>query len=146
MARPKIDPGVRAYIEEELRSYRGLKAKVKQLQREKSDIYNRSRQLGDNQPRGSGPSDPTFKAAIRLEKLNRQIETIEKRIATTEAGLAVCTRDERKLLEARYMQDWEPTDRQVMAKLYYGSAKTYYDLKFRGLWRLAWHRGMAERE
>lgn len=106
----KLPGHIKSFVEGELRQHRINKINLDRLKQEKQDIYHRTRQPTQAPVRGSHPGDPTLSAAVMLEKSEGQIKYYETRIAKVEMGLAMCTDQERLLLECRYMGAYEPTN------------------------------------
>ena len=131
-------PGhVRAFVEGELRQHRVNKISLHRLKRERDDIYHRTRQPNREQVKGSHSGDPISAAVIMAEKTDRMIDAYELRVTKVEAGLEMCTVSERRILQARYMEEYEPTDEEVINYLRYGRRNTYFETRDKGLSKIA---------
>ena len=120
-------PGhVKGFIVGELRTYRENKIQLEKLKKDKEDIYHRSRQPAREPVMGSHSGDPTYSKVVQLEKTDAMIIYLERRVAIIEAGLAMCTEEERKLLEYRYMQEYEPTNIETADYMRYGNRNKFY--------------------
>lgn len=144
-------PGhVKGFIIGELRTYRENKIQLEKLKKDKEDIYYRSRQPAREPVMGSHSGDPTYSKVVQLEKTDAMIIYLERRVAIIEAGLAMCTEEERKLLEYRYMGEYEPTNEQTAAYMRYGDRNKFYRVrdsaikkiaKAFGIYDTRWERG-----
>jgi hypothetical protein len=120
-------PGhVKGFIIGELRSHRGNKVELEKLLKDKKDIYHRSRQPNDEPVKGSHSGDPTYSKVVQLERVERMIAYLERRISCVEDGLRICTPEEKKLLEYRYMQEYEPTNEETADYMHYGNRNKFY--------------------
>lgn len=133
----KLPRHIKRFVEEELRQYRIHKINLEHLMGEKDDIYNRTRQPTAEPVRGSHPGDPTYTAAVMLEKTEGLIRYYETRIAKIDLGLSMCTDAERELLEYRYMSAYEPTDEEAIIYLRFGNRNKYFSTRDRGLVKIA---------
>lgn len=131
-------PGhVKGFILGELRSYRENKIELEKLLKDKQDIYYRARQPAREPVMGSHSGDPTYSKVVQLEKTDAMIIYLERRVAIIEAGLAMCTEEERKLLEYRYMGEYEPTNEQTAAYMLYGDRNKFYRVRDSGIVKIA---------
>lgn len=99
--------------------------------------YSLSRRVGDEPVRGSHRSDPTSRAAVQAVMLKGEITKLEARIEKVKCGLRMCTKEEQEILEMRYMGRVEPTDQDVIIALGYGFRNKYYELRDKGLTKIA---------
>lgn len=133
----KLPGHIKNFVEGELRQYRINKINLEQLKAEKQDIYHRTRQPKGEPVQGSHPGDPTFSAAVVLEKTEGLIRYYETRIAKVDLGLSMCTDAEKRLLDCRYMGAYEPTNEEAMAYLRFGNRNTYFSTRDRALAKIA---------
>ena len=131
-------PGhVKSFILGELRAYRESVKKLKRLKKDKEDIYQRSRQQMHEPVMGNHSGDPTYTKVVQLETIERKIIYLEHRVAIIETGLAMCTEEERILLEYRYMQEYEPTNEQTSIYMHYGDRNKFYRVRDSAIAKLA---------
>lgn len=131
-------PGhVKGFIVGELRTYRENKIQLEKLKKDKEDIYHRTRQPAREPVMGSHSGDPTYSKVVQLERTDAMIIYLERRVAIIEAGLAMCAEEERKLLEYRYMGEYEPTNEQTAAYMRYGDRNKFYRVRDSGIAKIA---------
>lgn len=133
----RIPGHVKGFIIGELRTYRENKIELKKLKKEKEDIYHRVHQPTREPVKGSHPGDPTYSKVVQLEKTDAMIIYLERRVAIIETGLAMCTEEERKLLEYRYMQECEPTNEQTAEYMRYGDRNKFYRVRDAAIAKIA---------
>lgn len=134
---PKIPWHVKVFVEGELRAYRENKIELEKLRNDRQDTYYRSRQRTDEPVQGSHSGDPTYSKVVQLERIEGMVVYLERRISCVDAGLKMCTREERELLESRYMGEYEPTDQETIYCLRYGFRNKYFKIKDAAILKIA---------
>jgi hypothetical protein len=133
----KIPWEVKSLIISELRFYRGNKIHLEKLKKDKEDIYHRTYQPAEQPVKGSHSGDPTYSKVVQLQEIEEDIFYLEKRVRNVEAGLAMCTEEERKLLEYRYMQEYEPTNEETADYMRYGDRNKFYRVRDSAIKKIA---------
>ena len=133
----KIPWEVKSLIISELRFYRGNKIQLEKLKNDKEDIYHRTYQPAEQPVKGSHPGDPTYSKVVKLQEIEEDIFYLEKRVRNIETGLKACSKEERKLLEYRYMQEYEPTNEETADYMCYGDRNKFYRVRDSALKKIA---------
>lgn len=97
------------FLECELREYKTIKAKTRQLERTKESLEKLQ----------------SSEAKTQLYNIENTLADYEYQISKIEAGLEMCTTQEREILESKYFQIPEPTHDRNMEHLLYGNRNTY---------------------
>lgn len=117
------DSSVRDLVFEDFRCYKKWKARLKAISNE-IDYYKITTSSADAErvQSGSGPSDPTFKAVQRIEKLKIEYNFLAHKMNRVDACLDAMTEAQRNLVSWRFFED--QFTRTVQQKL--GIEKTEY--------------------
>lgn len=98
-----VDRSILDHIEQELRQYQHRHRRYEYLRLRYQQIPMESPPPGDGLPRGNGMTDPTSRAAERLEAIAREMAELAAWVLTVDNAMGDLTETQREILQQMYI-------------------------------------------